>query len=161
MVIGVAGSAFSVWLTRWQQFSVVPHQSISLFYISDNKVEISPVQFLCIPWFAFYLRKLDKKSRKNPLLSHPCAIPSLYPFILNWLSGFMSRESGLYDLLIAFASDSDMGSHIASKVLPFELLCVHVLVSGSYRRQAMLFQSKSLYSCLLYTSDAADEQLLV
>ena len=76
MVIGVAGSAFSVWLTRWQQFSVVPHQSISLFYISDNKVEISPVQFLCIPWFAFYLRKPGNKSIENPLLSHTCAIPS-------------------------------------------------------------------------------------
>lgn len=58
----------------------------------------------------------------------------------------MSRERGLYDLLIALASDSDMGFHIVSKVLPFELLCVYVLVSGSYRRQAMLFQSKSLYS---------------
>ena len=75
----------------------------------------------------------------------PWVIPSFYPFILNWLRGFMSRERGLNDLLIALASDSEMVSHTASGVLPLVLLCVHVLVSGLYRRQAMLFQSKSLY----------------
>lgn len=27
-------------------------------------------------WLVFYLRKLGNKSIENPLLSHPCALPS-------------------------------------------------------------------------------------
>ena len=76
MVIGIAGSAFSVWLIRWQQFSVVQHQSRLLFYTWDSRAGILPALSLCIPWFAFYLRKPGNKSIENPLLSHPYAIPS-------------------------------------------------------------------------------------
>ena len=92
MVIGIAGSAFSVWLIRWQQFSVVQHQSRLLFYTWDSRAGILPAQFLCIPWFAFYLRKPGNKSIENPLLSHPYAIPShkIGSALIVWLICFRS-----------------------------------------------------------------------
>ena len=92
MVIGIAGSAFSVWLTRWQQFSVVQHQSRLLFYTWDSRAGILPALSLCIPWFAFYLRKPGNKSIENPLLSHPYAIPShkIGSALIVWLICFRS-----------------------------------------------------------------------
>ena len=141
----IAGSAFYVWLICLRSFSVAQYRPGLLFCIWDSTAGNCTLPYLHVLWFGSYCHRLGNESIWIFSAYFPWVIPSFYPFILNWLRGFMSRERGLNDLLIALASDSEMVSHTASGVLPLVLLCVHVLVSGSYRRQAMLFQSKSLY----------------